>query len=115
MQQHTQNKHACTHVRMRRTRTHAHTCTASHMHARACVEYVSTIQDVSSHRHPTGRPAASPDGYGLRTRTDGPDQLRRPSHPPDFQGGPNAHEHGSCHVRHHPLMGMADVNRCGSV
>jgi hypothetical protein len=42
---------------------------------------------------------------------------RRPSrsHPPDFQGGQDAHEHGSCHVRHHPLMGTADVNRCGSV
>jgi hypothetical protein len=25
---------------------------------------------VSRHRHPTGRPAAFPDGYGLRTRTD---------------------------------------------
>jgi hypothetical protein len=35
MQQHTQNKHACTHVRTRRTRTHARTRTASHMHARA--------------------------------------------------------------------------------
>jgi hypothetical protein len=53
---------------------------------------------------------------GPRTRTDGPERLRRPSHPPDFQGGPNAREHGSCHVRHHPLMGAtADVDRCGSV
>jgi hypothetical protein len=56
-----------------------------------------------------------PDGYGLRTGTDGPERLRRPSRPPDFQGGPNAHEGGSCHVRHHPLMGTADVNRRGSV
>jgi hypothetical protein len=64
---------------------------------RYCVEYLSTIRDVSRYRHPTGSPAAFPDGYGLRTRTDGPDRLRRPSrsHPPDFQGGPNAHEHGS--------------------
>jgi hypothetical protein len=31
-----------------------------------CVEYLSTIRDVSSHRPPTGRPAAFPDGYGLR-------------------------------------------------
>jgi hypothetical protein len=41
---------------------------------RGCVGYVSTIRDVSSHRHQTGRPAAFPDGYGLgtRPRTDGP-------------------------------------------
>jgi hypothetical protein len=82
--------------------------------ATRCVEYVSAIRDVSSHRPPTGRPAAFPDGYGLGTRTDGPDWLRRPSHPPDFQGGPNAHERGSGHVRHHPLMGTAEIDRCGS-
>jgi hypothetical protein len=80
-----------------------------------CAEYLSTIRDVSSHRHPTGRPAAFPDGYGLRTGTDGPDRLRRPSRPPEFQGGPNAREHGSCHVRHHLLMGTADANRCDSM
>jgi hypothetical protein len=79
------------------------------------VECLSTIRDVSRHRHPAGRPAAFPDGYGLRMRTDGQDRLRRPSHPPDLQGGPNPHEHGSCHVSHHLLMGTADVNRCGSL
>jgi hypothetical protein len=80
-----------------------------------CVECLSTIRDVSNHRHLTGRPAAFPDGYGLGTRTDGQDRLRRLSHPPDFQGRPNPHLHGSCHVRHQLLMGTADVNRCGSV
>jgi hypothetical protein len=80
-----------------------------------CVECVSTIRDVSSHRHPTGRPAAFPDGYGLGTRMDRPDRLRRSSHPPDIQCDSNAHERGSCHIRFHPLMGTADVNRCGSV
>jgi hypothetical protein len=55
----------------------------------------------------------APDGYGLGTRTDGPERQRRPSHPPEFRRGPSAHEHGSCHGRHHPLMGTADVNRCG--
>jgi hypothetical protein len=56
----------------------------------------------------------SPDGYGLWTRTDGPERLRRPSHPPEFRRGTNACEHGSCHIRHHPLMSTADANRRGS-
>jgi hypothetical protein len=56
-------------------------------------------------------PAATGSGRGRMDRIG----LGRPSHPPDFQGGPDAREHGSCHVRHHPLMGTADVNRRGSV
>jgi hypothetical protein len=58
-------------------------------------------------------PQRAPDGYGLGTRTDGPERLRRPLHPPEFRSGTNARERGSCHVRRHPLMGTADVNRCG--
>jgi hypothetical protein len=108
----------CVHSRFLRARVRA--CVRASVRegvkasVRACVR-PSAIRDVSSHRHPTGRPAAFPDGFGLGTSTDGPERLRRPSHPPEIQGGRNAHEHGSRHVSHHPLMGTADVNRRGSV
>jgi hypothetical protein len=80
-----------------------------------CVECLSTIRDVSSGRHPTSRPAACPRRLRARDE-DGWTGAAPPTvTPAEFQSGTNAHEHRSCHVRHHPTMGTADVNRCSSV
>ena len=66
-----------------------------------CVEYISTIRDVSSHRHQRAGRRRAPDGYGLGTRTHGPDRLRRPSHPPEFRAERMHMNAESTHVRYH--------------
>ncbi len=80
-----------------------------------CVVYLSTIRDVSSHRHPTGRPAAFPDW--LRA-PDGDGWTG--SAPPTVTspGLPGRNECTGTRIVSCPpslLMGTADANRCDSV